>query len=524
MDVMLAGREMRFHLALLRRALTACRQGHIGCSPPLLFPFLCRKELGGAGGLRRDGIVRRTVFGWGDSSCLTTDIGEERVMTSQTPGADPARRRLTVAIVVVTGLALVALTAVGVLALQRSDTSAGEKGKPSDETVAITDDALADLVRDRSDALSDGDEERFLSAFSGQAKDQQRVVFRNLRKVKLESASFHINGTAGRLESSFGSVTARVDVAFAHQIAGVDVQPLKEGYRWTVTKKDAKAKPVITAVDGAPYKLRGPDEPVRKVAYPAPWDLYRDLRVIRTDHVALMTDAAHADAARSAAPQLEKAGRDVLAAWKADGPSSPPAARGFAVTFEPDSKRLAKLYGHGGEPGNEDGFAASLFNDSASDDFPFGGARVVLKSATARVGKHEMTHALLAPMMRHAPLGALGGPQTWLVEGAAEYMAGGGLDDRGGLSALRRVGFNGRLPDSMAFYVEDAHQQAANYELGRLAVTYLAEKYGEKKALAFVAAQYDAPDKLDEQITTATGLDKAGFEAQWAAYVRSTLK
>ncbi|MFE7119721.1 hypothetical protein ACFU99_30325 [Streptomyces sp. NPDC057654] len=445
-------------------------------------------------------------------------------MTGQTPGADPARRRLTVAIAVVAGLAVVALTAVGVLALQRNDTSAGKEGEPSDETVTLTTDALADLVRDRSDALSDGDEDRFLAAFSGQAKHQQRTVFRNLKKVKFDSAGFRISETAGRLESSFGGVTARVDVTFAHQIAGVDTQEVKEGYRWTVTKKDSKAKPVITAVAGTPYKLRGPGDPVTEVAYPAPWDLYRDLQVTRTGHVTLMTDAAHADAARSAAPQLEKAGRDVVAAWKADAPSSPPAARGFAVVFEPDSKRLAKLYGRGGDGNGEDGFAASMFTASPSTDFPYGGARVVLKTPNARVGKHEMTHALLTPMTRHSSVGGLGGPQTWLVEGVAEYMAGGGLDDRGGLSALRRATFDGRLPDPMAFYTKNADEQAANYELGRLAVQFLAEKYGTKKALAFAVAQYDAPGKLDQQIKSATGLDKSGFEAQWADYVRSTLK
>ncbi|MEU2855592.1 hypothetical protein [Streptomyces syringium] len=448
-------------------------------------------------------------------------------MRQEIPEAEPGNRGLKTAVAVVSSLAVLALTAVSVLAVQRHGDqrdSAGGASATEGSMVSLTQSDLSKLVEDRTSALQDKEEGDFLAAFTGEAKSQQRRLFRNLLKVPMETATFRTVQSTGRLESSFrGGAKAQLDIVFVHQISGVDVTPVEEPYRWTVEKKSAKAKPVVTRVTGKPGMKDLGTDPDTTVAYPAPWDLYPDLAVHRTGHVVLMTDASHRDQARAGAAQLEAAASRVLGAWRKNGPGDKPVSPGFAITVEPDGRRYSTLYGRGGQAKKEDGVTASMMTGQLNGA-PYGGARIVMKTPSGRVGEHEMAHALMMPVTGKADVSGLGGTQNWVVEGFAEYLASRGADDRGGQSALRRAGFSGRLPDQAGFYAEDPVRAAANYELARLALTYMADRYGKEKTFAFVAAQYTAPHALDQHLLDATGKDERAFEAEWADYVRSTVK
>ncbi|MFI1170126.1 hypothetical protein [Streptomyces melanogenes] len=446
-------------------------------------------------------------------------------MEEEIPRAAAANRGLRVAVSVVASIAVLALVAVVVMALQRGDGGKANQGSPPDTgRVSLTKADLARLVADHASALRAKDESAFLAPFSGTAKDGQRRTYANLQKVPFKETGFEIRHVNGRLENSFGGgVKVELDVAFVHQLDGVDATPVQEGYRWTVERKSADDHPAVTAVAGMPYMKLRPDDADRFVAYPAPWDLYPDLRVTRTAHIVLMNSAEQDSAARAAAPRLEQAAQNLLNTWRSKGPLGRPVAPGFALTLEPDATKFATLYGQGGRAGGEAGIAVEMQRPHALDR-PFGGSRLLVKDPAVRVGAHEMTHAMLMPLTGEIQVTGLGGTQNWVIEGIAEYLAGGGLDDRGGLSALKRTGFTGRLPEQLMFYSGTATRQAANYELGRLALKFMADKYGEDKMFAFVAAQYAQPDGLDRQIKDATGLDTPAFTAAWADYVRSTLK
>ncbi|KNB49342.1 hypothetical protein AC230_29165 [Streptomyces caatingaensis] len=280
---------------------------------------------------------------------------------------------------------------------------------------------------------------------------------------------------------------------------------------------------MIKKVTGTPYTKSLESDPDTMMAYPAPWDMYDEMTVERSDHMVLMSDASHARELHAAKGDLQKAGDEVLALWKADGPGRP-ASPGFALVYEPDTKKAAALYGQGGQDRGEDGVTIPMKADVLGAQQSVAGARVVSRVTDARVGKHEMVHALLEPLTGPTAVGSLGGPEPWVVEGLAEYVASTGSDDRGMHTALQRSGFNGLLPDLITFYSKDSVRQAANYEQGRLAIGFMADRYGKKKALAFAAAHYGQPSDLDEQLREATGKDKSGFQAEWAEYVRGTLR
>ncbi|KAB7835784.1 hypothetical protein [Streptomyces mobaraensis] len=447
-------------------------------------------------------------------------------MSTDTPGIPPANRGLQVLLAVVASLTVVALVAVGVIAFQRGGDSKNEAGNPAGSTpaAALSDRDLAKLAHDRTKALQAGDEKAFIAPFAGDEQEAQRRVFRNLRRVPMAPGSaFRVVTSGGRLASSLGGpLKAELDVSFDHRIAGVDRAPVSEGYRWTVERKTPSAPLTITKVAGTPREKLLPSDPDTTLAYPAPWDLYDELAVVRAGHVVLMSDITHVGELRSARGALEKAGNDVLAAWQHDGPSDAKVAEGFAVVIEPDAKRGGSLYGTGRQAAHDDGLTVPMDAADNTAERVTAGARLILHDTSTRVGKHEMVHGLLAPLTRKS--GAGEGPRSWLVEGIAEHLASTGDDDRGYHSALQHTGFDGRLPDELTFYSKDAQRQAAHYELGRLAVKFLAEKYGARKALEFAAAQYGQPDGLEQQLRDATGLDKTAFEQQWASYVRSTLR
>ncbi|MFD9565064.1 hypothetical protein [Streptomyces sp. NPDC059994] len=346
-----------------------------------------------------------------------------------------SNRGLRAALSVVAALAVLALVAVAVIGLQRGDDGKPHHGAaPAPGRVSLAKADLARLVADHAAALRARDEVAFLAPFSAQAKDGQRRTYRNLRKVPFKETGFEIRRTSGRLENSFGGgVKVDVDVAFVHQLDGVDASPVQEGYRWTVEQNSATDRPVVTAVAGMPYSKLRSDDADHFVAYPAPWDLHPDLRVTRTAHVMLMNSAEHEGAARTAAPRLEQAAQHLLNTWRSNGPQGPgqAVAPGFALTLEPDASKFATLYGLGGQAGGETGVAIGMQRPHALDH-PFGGSRLLVKDPAVRVGAHEMTHAMLVPLTGQIAVIAVADTQSWVVEGVAEYLAGGALDDRGG--------------------------------------------------------------------------------------------
>ncbi|WP_420035856.1 hypothetical protein ACN2WE_29655 [Streptomyces sp. cg28] len=423
---------------------------------------------------------------------------------------------------------------------------AGKGGQATE----ITQEEMAGLLTDHSEALAGGDKAAYLAPFEGgpaTLRTQQASLFANLRKVPFEVSEYQYLTIEGRAKDHYGAgASASVDVAFVHQVKGADASPVAEWYRWTVEKKTEDADLQVTSVGPATPELPGYGDTIN---YPAPWDAYDSMAVTVKAHTVIMSDSAQAADARRYAPYIEKAAQDNLAVWTAKGPKSGHTMPGFVVTLEKNRKVYKHLYregtaDEGDESISEAGVsiqmpAVTAGGTKAKVDVRNGGARIVMDTSGNRftrpdyaasvldISHHELAHTLVEPLT-----GPRGQAQLWVVEGFAQYMS---MRDDAALAtnelrALKQYytgsyvdPFDGKLPLSEDFHSTDDAENQAHYTLGWLAIRFIAEKYGEDKALAFVAEQYQDAKGMDAQLTKATGMGLNEFQNAWADYVRKQI-
>ncbi|CAL9425700.1 hypothetical protein SUDANB145_01942 [Streptomyces sp. enrichment culture] len=439
------------------------------------------------------------------------------------------------AVVGVVVLAVLAALGVGGIAVVRAlddgslPTAGG--GARSEHLIGQTD--IEELLRGRSEALRSGDEDAFLDPFTGAAEKTQQKLFRNLGKIPFAQAEFAVLNQTGSGDDDYGDgATVSVDVAFVHQIEDVDVRPVSEWYRWVVKRESKDAEPEIIKVGPSP----GAYGSETYVYYPAPWDLYDDMHVVRQAHSLTISDKKYATDTDRFAPYVEKAAEDDIGLWEASGPEGTEAPAGFLAVLEPDRDLYNKLYGtrsvewEAGQSVPMPTFDAGFGGDEK--DLEYGGARIKMDSSTSRftaatrwqqgvedISHHEFAHALVQPLEAEFSAGDESVRQ-WVVEGFAEWMA---LRFDTELASWRiqsnvsGQGFDGKLPD----WGSDGTSASMGYTVSYLAFRFIAESSGDAAALRFVTDHYGAPDQLDRQLRAAVGMGTSEFEAAWAAYVRS---
>ncbi|WP_331726266.1 hypothetical protein [Streptomyces sp. NBC_00470] len=418
------------------------------------------------------------------------------------------------------------------------------------QAIEITQADVSGLMKDHSQALTGGDKATYLAPFddgSAALKAKQDSLFTNLRKVPFAVSEYQILNMDGRAVDHYGAgASASVDVAFVHQVKGADASPVAELYRWTVEKKTADSDLQVTSVGPATPEIPGYGEMTN---YPAPWDAYDSMAVTVKPHTVIMTDSDQAADAKRYAPYIEQAAKDNLAVWEAEGPKSGQTMPGFVVTLEKNRKVYKHMYRAGTGQEDDESIAeagvsiqmpaVAAGGSKARVNLQNGGARIVMDSAESRftrsdyassvleISHHELAHTMVEPLT-----GPDGQAQLWAVEGFADYMA--MRDDPAAASrdvkALKAYyassaadPFDGKLPLSDDFHSTIDAENSAHYTLGWLAIQFIADKYGEDKALAFVAEQYKNPKAMDAQLTKATGMGTDEFQSAWADYVRKQI-
>lgn len=439
-------------------------------------------------------------------------------------------------------LAVVAVFGVGGLALYKAaggGSLPGAQDGGDEEQQILTSDEIATLLNGRTTALQSGDEEEFLEPFVGAAKEKQREIFQNLRKIPFAESKYMVLKQTGDGSDEWGSdVKLTLDVAFVHQIKGVDVRPVSEWYRWAVEKESESAEPRISEVGGSP----GASALANAVYYPAPWDLYDDMYVKRQTHTITISAKKNAADAERFAPIVEESAKKDLGLWGSNASSVPNTPEGFLVVLEPDRKTYTKLYNNDGrdvgwDAGQSVPMPAFNAGSSGDDELEYGGARIKMDTSTTRftsstwqrgvgdISRHEIAHALIQPQ----DPGAYGQDEetsirAWVVEGFAEYVsyrfdrALGDASVRGDLAGEE---FSGELPGQD--FEAEYNTVGANYSLSYLAMRFIAEKGGEDALFEFAVDHYRTPTKLDQQLQRAVGMNESEFQAAWAQYVRSSI-
>ncbi|OJF12948.1 hypothetical protein BG844_17930 [Couchioplanes caeruleus subsp. caeruleus] len=406
--------------------------------------------------------------------------------------------------------------------------------KDQGNLVQVTREETDKLVQAQSDALKAKDLKRFLAAFDPSDKKLiagQTRLFKNLQKMPFSEVGFKTVGQDGRAADGFGrGVRFDLDVAFVHQIKDIDLRPVAEWYRWTVTKADRNARLVIKGVTGAPASAYGDSKTVN---YPAPWDKWDDIAMVRTAHTIVLAEPAAAGSARQYAPIAERAVADNLAAWKAGGVAGE-IPTGYLIALVKGKKQLGTLFRDTREKVFEAGVSITMSGGRFTPDDPvaFGGSRIVVdiqssffttggSSGPREIFRHELAHSMVTPLDAAKLFQDRDG---WIREGFADYMAYRGVDGPSQkISAARAQiaagGFTARLPVG-DIYQGSLAQVNFGYWLGHMAMEYTARQYGEPAVFKLVAAHYRGKSDA-EAITEATGQSKEQFEQGWAQFVRA---
>ncbi|MEU9836156.1 hypothetical protein AB0D67_31865 [Streptosporangium sp. NPDC048047] len=460
----------------------------------------------------------------------------------QPPGPPAPRRRRTglwialalLAVLVTVGAGIVVGTVLGTA--KRSGPSAEETAPADPASVAVTKQDVEALLKGHTAALNDGDLKAYTGIFDQENTalvQQQTRLFNNLRKLPITEMSYRTLAQEGRAQDSFGrGVTFNLDVAFVHRFKGIDLEPVSEWYRWTVSRRAAGAPIVVTKVGGAPAPVGGAS---RTVYYPGPWDVWSDVSMVRTPHVVMLAPPSLAAKARRIAPIAERAAADDLAFLAKNGRRGRDVPKGFVAALVKGREQLGGLFRK--EKAHEAGVSIPMFTwQSSVDALPIGGSRVVVDTASAFFGtvggireifRHEFAHSALASL-DGGKAGFLG-LDNWMVEGFAEYVANRGSpitadvrydEGRAYLAGRLSQPFTGRIPDNVSWDAKG--MTSVNYLMGHLASRMIAERYGERRLVEFVTASY-RDGRSQDAMRKVLGVEEDRFQRQWADYVRGRL-
>lgn len=377
----------------------------------------------------------------------------------------------------------------------------GDDGEPRDATRAI-----ADLLRQRSAAVRDGDEAAYLRTVdpqSGPYRQQQRTVFRNLDALPLAAWTLRLDDPAGATVPAAERTTA--DVRLTYRLRGYDTGDATADQRLEFVRRDSR------------WYVAGPAPGSR----PQPWD-QGPLTVVRGTH-SLVLGAGHPEGRlRDIAAVADRAVPGVSAAWGGAW------ARRVVVLVPASQAAMGELLGAG--PTAYAGVAAVttgrhrdrtpadrvVVNPEAYDTLGTLGRRIVLTHETV----HVATRADTSPA---TPL--------WLSEGFADWVAfrATGRDPRQGAPELARAVAAGRLPRSLPADADftrpaggDGDRVAEAYGEAWLAARMVADEWTPDRLVALYRAVGGAESReqaVGPALRAELGVDLGEFTARWRTYL-----
>ena len=408
------------------------------------------------------------------------------------------------------------------------DAGSQSTGEPTKEN-------LQALLNRRAEALQKGDESGFLvdlDQSAGKLVEQQKLLFANLRKLKL-TAFRYITGQANPQQE--GDVYRFLPVHEVVQLtadAGPGGVAPASSYRYSVVRRDGRL--VITEI--LPVTKENAEELKAYNGLPgnAPWHL-TPLTVQYVDNACLIGDASvsdlprYADAARSEV-------RHVEALW-GDRLRFP----GYVLFLTRDEENFKKWYSLG-SAGNfkpeVEGFQIPQYGVRQNGDIyneQYAGSRVVVNLRTIanfnddprRVIRHEFAHSIGSRATTLSPGGWVLGAPTWAVEGFARWTE--QINERPFISSRVAAGaFQGRLPTSNDFYGKES---TFNYALSSTVFYFVERQKGRSAAVEFYASVIKYNDTEGQPMAEAPifnaickqvlGMTSSAFTQRWASFVRN---
>lgn len=423
----------------------------------------------------------------------------------------------------------------------------------ADASGGITASDVQTVLDAKNRALKTGDRDLFTAPHSGSGQAAAGLLFDNLREVPFTKAEYQLLGQGSRSFQSAVGARQDIDIAFVHQITGVDVRPVAEWYRWTLQRPAPSSPVVITAVTGTPSV----NSSERYVYYPGPWDAGERITITRRPGVVLAAVGDHdAEIVKALADDAEHAVAENLALWKQGGGPAGVSPGIFALGTSNRDAFYSWWSGKANQHGFEAGLAIEVV-DAVSMDHPsgrrtVGGARIILDLTSSyftgpsgqtnrkTLIKHEAWHALLYPLLT----ATFDSQPLWVVEGVADWAAKhdypNSIAGDPNMQAARQLATGAlgtawdkhTLPTNAQVYAGSGAEMNAGYGLSTLAFHYIAATYGLAALVRFVVANYQVPadpsgingaDNLDAALRQSLGVDLTTFQNGWAGYVRTSL-
>lgn len=340
----------------------------------------------------------------------------------------------------------------------------------------------------------------------------------NIARFPMSDLGFAFDDTYDRQTNAAGGrLEMDANVAFLHQITGVDARPAVQIYRTTLLKESPTAPVRVLS-------LKGPDDETS----PAPWDL-GDWRVFESRHAVVAALPVDVDRVRAAMPVIDRAVARAMAVI----PPPPGMSRAYFAVGEAGSR----LYGT--VSSNESiqeasGYALRIGYVAPAEAARQGkigagkvyaGGRLMLNPSAfvsterlEQVACHETLHALSYQW---------GSSDPWPTEGLAEWGEQGtlrGLLASGSWRSTVRAGFAGfadRMAGVGALDYQVFHSDATeytNYECAAAVYAYLESRGGRREALRFGRLMFS--NAADEAIRQMGDVDQAtlfGKVQRWVA-------
>lgn len=365
-------------------------------------------------------------------------------------------------------------------------------------------DAALQLVEERERALQDGDRDAFLATVDpdelGFSATQARW-FDNLALLPVGDVSYELGDEAVMTQVA-GAGDLQLPIDFTMRLRGFDARPVTQRMVWTFVRSGEEA---LLADD------RNIQIDAKTGWTPAPWDLAH-IEVRRSGGILAIFDKgtiAHADYVMS----------DLADATEVVGRHLPEWSRRFVAYGTSDVSAIDKM-------------SAMTVEDTAGVAFPVlareGGPvaayrfivnPTVVDDVISRglVFRHELVHVALGTSDDRAP--------TWLVEGAAEYVARSTFTvvERRLIASQQLGSTPGRtLEPSRRFYTRDA---ALNYNLAALVCDYLATTRGEEVlwnlVRTFRTARFSMWAETEDVVRRELGLSTKELSERALAWARS---
>lgn len=400
-------------------------------------------------------------------------------------------------------------------------------------------------------ALASKEPDGYVSLFTGTPAKQAPITFANLMKFDFSFAQFQLIDSVTRQFDTGDGASMQIDVAFTHQLSGVDAGQVAEWYRWTVTR-DGSGSPVVSKVTGSP-SISGS---LKYTYYPMPWDSPTDIEVAKQGSTVVCAEAPHAASVKQFLSTIATAVADNRHEWASGGGSMAGVAPGALIMLGPADQLYYWFSGAANKAGYEAGLTTPVINpawlpENTDAQYRFTAARIALNldtefftvnagsNSVRSLAKHEDTHNFMFTLETVAedtiPL--------WVVEGLADFMASHDFpnavqayfrDDniRAYAAGYQGNRWDGSIPNNDEVYSSNNLVGSASYGLATMIFYYVHSRWGMAGVVKLASANYRAAaasdgsqgrDDVGGAIQSALGVSQDELTSGWLGFLKAQL-